>query len=240
MSGTELGDLLGIDRSSVSRLESGGIKLQEKHAKAVDHEWRTEDLFAVLVHYARTGHSTEWLKAHLELEARAAELRIWEYSWIPGLFQTEAYARAIFTAFGVEEIDDRVTARMARQDTLNRKPRPLIWAYLDQGVIEPPVGDAEVMREQLAKLLELAQLSNITVRVMPRSVGAHVGRDGSFKIMTLAGGDQIYTDASEGGRLSTDGTDVRLFRRHFTRIGDYALPVDASFKLIQETMEGFS
>ncbi|HEY7484012.1 MAG TPA: helix-turn-helix transcriptional regulator [Streptosporangiaceae bacterium] len=239
MSGTRLGDLLDLDRSSVSRLESGGIKLQEKHAKVVDHEWQTDELFAVLVHHARTGHVSEWLQAHLELEARSSELRIWELAWIPGLFQTEAYARAIFTAFARDDIDHWVTARMARQQTLDRTPRPLIWAYLDQGVINQPVGGPEVMREQLARLLELAQQPNIRIRVIPRSVGAHVGRDGSFKIMTVAGGDQIYTEASEGGRLSADGTDVRLFRTHFTRIGDDALPVGDSLKLIQETMETF-
>jgi hypothetical protein len=239
MSGTRLGDLLDLDRSSVSRLESGGIKLQEKHAKVVDHEWQTDELFAVLVHHARTGHVSEWLQAHLELEARSSELRIWELAWIPGLFQTEAYARTMFTAYGWEEIETLVAARMARQGALDRKPRPLVWAYLDQGVIDQPVGNSEVVREQLARLLELAQLPNIRIRIMPRSVGAHVGRNGSFKIMTVAGGDQIYTEASEGGRLSADGTDVRLFRTHFTRIGDDALPVGDSLKLIQQTMERF-
>jgi transcriptional regulator with XRE-family HTH domain len=239
MSGTALGELLDIDRSSVSRLESGGIKLQEKYAKLVDHEWQTDDLFAVLVHWARTGHATEWLQAHLELESRASELRIWELAWIPGLFQTEAYARAIFTAFAREDIDHWVTTRMARQQTLDRMPRPLIWAYLDQGVIDQPVGGPGVMREQLARLLALAQQSSIRIRVMPRSVGAHVGRDGSFKIMTVADGDHIYTEASEGGRLTSDWTDVRLFRTNFTRIGDDALPVGDSLKLIQQAMERF-
>lgn len=239
MSGSALGVLIGLDRSSVSRLESGSMKLMEKYARIIDREWQTEGLFTLLVHYARTGHDTEWLKAHLELEAKASELRIWELSWIPGLAQTEAYVRALFTAYGLEEIDALVSARMARQVSLTRRPSPLVWMYLDQGVIEQPVGGPAVMKEQLARLLELAQLPNVTVRIMPRSVGAHVGRDGSFKIMTVAGGDQIYTEASEGGRLTADGTDVRLFRVKFTRIGDYGLPVDASLRLIQEVMEAY-
>jgi hypothetical protein len=239
MSGSALGALLNLDRSSVSRLEGGTMKLQEKHAKVLDREWCTEDLFSLLVHYARTGHDTEWLQVHAELESRASELRIWELSWVPGLLQTEDYARAIFTAFGRDDIDTMVSARMARQEALSRQPVPLVWAYLDQGVIEQPVGGPEVMRAQLARLLELSQLRHITIRVMPRSVGAHVGRDGSFKIMTVAGGDQIYTEASEGGRLTADGTDVRLFRVHFTRISDHALPVDPSLRLIQEVMEKF-
>jgi hypothetical protein len=217
------------------------MKLMEKYAKIVDREWDTEHLFALLVHYARTGHDTEWLKAHFELEARASELRIWELGWIPGLFQTEEYARAIYAAAGLDpnDAEERVKARMARQGVISRTPRPLVWICLDQGVIEQPVGGPAVMREQLAKLLELAQLSNITIRIMPRSVGAHVGRDGSFKIMTVAGSDNVYTESVEGGRLTIDSTDVRLARVRFDRIGDNALPVGASMRLIQEVMEGF-
>jgi transcriptional regulator with XRE-family HTH domain len=239
VSGSALGALIGLDRSSVSRIEGGTMKLMERYAKILDREWQTEHLFTYLVGYARSGHDKEWLKAHFELEARASELRIWELGWIPGLFQTERYARAMYAAAGLDprEVDAPVTARMVRQEVLERTPRPLVWVYLDQGVIEQPVGGPEVMREQLAKLLELAQLSNITIRIMPRSVGAHVGRDGSFKIMTVAGGDNIYTESCEGGRLTADGTDVRLFRVRFDRIGDWALPVDASLRLINEVME---
>jgi transcriptional regulator with XRE-family HTH domain len=238
MSGSALGALLDLDRSSVSRLESGGVKLQEKHAKAVDREWNTGDLFTSLVRFAKAGHDVEWFKAHIDMEARASELRIWELSWIPGLFQTEDYARAVVESAGLEDIDAHVLPRMKRQEALNRKPRPLVWIMLDHGVIDQPVGSREVMREQLTRLLELAQLPNITVRIVPRNVGAHVGRDGSFKIMTVDGSDAAYVEACGGGRLVVDSAEVRSFRVRFDRIGDRALPVDASISLIKQVMEG--
>lgn len=233
-----IGMLIDRDRSAVAHVESGRVKLQEAHAKKIDDEWSTGGMFRRLVRFAKAGHDKEWFQAHLDLEARASELRIWELSWIPGLLQTEGYVRAAVKAAGVEDVDAHVARRVRRQETLNRKPRPLVWVCLDQGVIEQPVGSAEVMREQLALLLELAQLPNITIRVMPRSVGAHVGRDGSFKIMTVGGADVAYTEASEGGRLAPDATDVRSFRVRFDRIGDRALPIDDSISLITQTMEG--
>ncbi|WP_433329095.1 helix-turn-helix domain-containing protein [Spirillospora sp. CA-294931] len=232
-----VGDIIGRDRSLVARVESGETKLQVAHADRLDRAWSGGGFFRRMVNFAKAGHDVEWFKTHLELEAIASELRIWELGWIPGLFQTEAYARAMFEVAGVEDMEKPLAARLARQTSLTRSPRPLVWVFLDQGVIDQPVGGPEVMREQLSKLLDLARLPNITVRIMPRSVGAHVGRDGSFKIMTVAGADHIYTEACEGGRLTADSTDVGLFRVRFSRIGDWALPVDASLRLIQEVLE---
>lgn len=237
ISGAALAREIDLDRSSVSRLESGGMKLQDRHARLLDRDWHTDGLFSCLVGLAKAGHDAEWFKTHADLEARSTERRIWELAWIPGLAQTEGYARAAFESAGLDDIDRRVAVRMSRQESLHRKPPPLIWIVLDQGVIDQPVGSPEIMYEQLAHLVDLAKLPNISVRVAPRSIGAHPGRDGSFKIMTVGGADIAYTDACGGGRLVVDATEVRSFRVWFDRIGDRALPVDASLDLIQRTME---
>ncbi|HEY7424203.1 MAG TPA: helix-turn-helix transcriptional regulator [Gemmataceae bacterium] len=237
ISGAALARLLDLDRSSVSRQESGGMKLQEKHARLLDRQWRTDGLFSCLVRFAKAGHDVEWFKTHIEMEVSAAELRIWELAWVPGLFQTEAYARAVLESDGLADVEGRVAVRLKRQEALNRTPPPQVWIMLDQGVIDHPVGSPKIMYEQLASLVELARLPNISVRVAPRSIGAHPGRDGSFKIMTVGGADVAYTEACGGGRLVVDGTEVRSFRLRFDRIGDWALPVDASIDLIQRAME---
>ncbi|GLZ07288.1 transcriptional regulator [Actinomadura sp. NBRC 104412] len=239
MSGSALGLLLDLDRSSVSRLESGQVKLLEKHARVLDREWDTAGLFRVLVLFAKAGHDPEWFKAHFEMEVRSSELRIWELAWIPGLFQTEAYTREAVIAGGFRDVDGHVAVRMKRQESLLREPPPNLWVMLDEGVIRQPVGNPEVMRDQLARLLELGAQPNISVRIVPQSAGAHVGRDGSFKIMTVDGSDMVYVQASFGGRLAVDVTDVRSYRANFDRISDRALPVDASAELIKQVMEGF-
>lgn len=238
MSGSKLAVMLDLDRSSVSRLESGGMKLQLKHAKILDREWQTDGLFAFLVGFAIAGHDAEWFKAHSEMELRASELRIWELSWTPGLFQTEDYARALFKSAGSPVVETDLANRMKRQEVLNRQPVPVVRVFLDQGVLEQPVGGPDVMRAQLAALLEWSQHPSITFRIVPRSVGAHMGRDGSFKIMTVGKSDIAYTEACGGGRLVMDAEEVRSFRLRFDRISDQALPVDASFELIKRVMEG--
>ncbi|GLZ16455.1 transcriptional regulator [Actinomadura sp. NBRC 104425] len=239
MSGSTLGAILDLDRSSVSRLESGQVKLLEKHARVLDREWDTRGLFQILVLFAKSGHDPEWFKTHFEMEVRSSELRIWELAWIPGLFQTEPYARAIALADGAQDVDAGLKVRMKRQECLFRTPRPHLWVILDEGVIRQPVGGPEVMRGQLARLLELGSEPNISVRVVPQSAGAHVGRNGAFKIMTVDGNDSVYVEANIGGRLVVDATDVRSYRARFDRISDRALPVDASAELVQRVMKEF-
>ncbi|MGI5167532.1 helix-turn-helix domain-containing protein [Spirillospora sp. CA-253888] len=239
MSGSALGAILGIDRSSVSRIESGQVKLLEKHARVLDREWHTEGLFQVLVLFAKAGHDPEWFKTHVAMEERATELRIWELAWIPGLFQTEEYARAAGMSAGMLDIEANLPIRMKRQECLFRNPPPNLWVMLDEGVITQPVGGPQVMRGQLARLLELGALPNISIRIIPQRVGAHVGRDGAFKIMAVDGLDSVYVAASIGGRLVVDATDVRAYRSRFDRISDQALPVDATAERIRQVMERF-
>ncbi|MFG1856208.1 DUF5753 domain-containing protein [Actinomadura geliboluensis] len=215
------------------------MKLQLKHAKILDREWDTGGLFTFLVGFAIAGHNTEWFKAHAEMELRARELRIWELSWIPGLFQTEDYARALFESASSPDVEADLATRMKRQEVLKREPGPIVRAFLDQGVLDQPVGSPDIMRAQLAVILEWSQHPNITIRVVPRSVGAHLGRDGSFKIMTVGNADITYTEACGGGRLVMDADEVRSFRLRFDRITDRALPVDASIDLIKRVMKEF-
>ncbi|SNR97675.1 DUF5753 domain-containing protein [Actinomadura mexicana] len=236
----EVGLIIDRDRSLVARVESGDTKLQSAHAIKLDTAWNTGGRFQRLIKFAKAGHEVEWFKTHLEEEARASHLRIWELGWMPGLFQTECYARAMFKTSDVEDVEEGVNARLSRQAGLDRRPRPRIWTILDQGVLEQPVGGAQIMREQLARLIELARQPNITIRVVPREVGAHVGRDGSFKIMTVDGSDVVYTLAPGGGRLVQDATEIPSYRVWFDLIGDVALPKDASLRLLTDTMERYS
>ncbi|TDD76566.1 hypothetical protein E1293_27045 [Actinomadura darangshiensis] len=236
----EVGTIIDRDRSLVARVESGDTRMQSSHAFKLDTAWNTGGRFQRLVKFAKAGHELEWFKTHLEQEARASQLRIWELGWIPGLFQTETYTRAMFEASGVEDVEEGVAARLDRQKCLERTPKPRVWVILDQGILDQPIGGREVMREQLAHLIELAQRPNITVRIVPREVGAHVGRDGSFKIMTVDGDDVVYTVAQGGGRLVQDGAEISSYRVWFDLIGDVALPKEASLCLLKETMERYS
>ncbi|MCO5993237.1 helix-turn-helix domain-containing protein [Actinoallomurus rhizosphaericola] len=234
-----VGDIIGRDRSLVAYVENGTTKLQEKHAVKIDDAWRTGGLYSRLVRFAKRGHDVSWFATHLELEADADEIRSWDLGWMPGLFQTESYARAMFDAAGAEGAEAGAKARVERQQCLHRTPPPRVWAIIDERVITQPVGSTAIMRDQLAHLIKLAERSHISVRVVPQSVGAHAGRDGSFKIMTAGGADVVYTYAPGGGRLIQDATETNRYRVWFDLIGDVALPKDASFELIVQALERF-
>ncbi|MBW8481958.1 DUF5753 domain-containing protein [Actinomadura parmotrematis] len=235
-----VGDLIDRDRSLVARVEAGETKLQAKHAVIIDRAWTTGGLFTRLVGFAKSKHDVEWFKTHLEKEARAGELRIWELGWIPGLFQTEGYMRAIFEAFAMEDIEEGVKVRLRRQQCLHRRPRPRIWVLLDQSIIEQPVGSSRIMHEQIEHLMEMARLPHITIRIVPREAGAHAGRDGSFKIMSEGVGTLVYVAAHGGGRLVHDAAELASYRVWFDMIGDVALTKDASLHLLEEALERFS
>ncbi|MFI0357323.1 helix-turn-helix domain-containing protein [Actinomadura sp. 9N407] len=232
-----VGELTGCARQTVSHWESGVRKPSEWQLAVLDERYGTGELLRSVLYHAKRNHDSNWFKSHLKYERRSSEQRIWDLSWIPGLFQTPEYARAVFEAFGVEDVDEALATRLRRQAVLEDKP--LIWLFLDQGAIEQPVGSSEIMRGQLAYLLRIAQLPNITVRIVPRSAGPHPGRAGPFKIMTVGREDLVYVEACGGGRLVEDNSEVRSFRVRFDRIGDWALPVDASMALIKELMARF-
>jgi transcriptional regulator with XRE-family HTH domain len=120
-------------------------------------------------------------------EAEATALYVFEHSLIPGLVQTPEYARAVLATrpnTAEDEIDNLVAARLARQDVLTREepPAPLLWALIDEGALHRPVAPAEVMRGQLARLVEVSRRPNVTVQVLPYSAGGHTGLLGAFTI----------------------------------------------------------
>lgn len=237
LTGEQFGRIIGVVRSTVSRYELGELKINEDQAMALDHKFYTGGHFLRLLTYAKLGHNPDWFIEHVSYEARAAMLRIYELALIPGLFQTEAYARALMEDAGIEDLEEQLAARLARQEIFNRKPRPLIWVLLTQNALDWPVGGPEVMREQLAGLLELSLLRNVMVRVVPRTAGATIGLDGAFKVLSVQEGDVAYTEAHGGGRLILSTAEVRHFGIRYDRIGAKALPDDASRTLIQQVME---
>ncbi|MEV5704695.1 helix-turn-helix transcriptional regulator [Actinoallomurus sp. NPDC052274] len=238
---TEVGRVMGVARTSVSNFEAMRRRPDVDHLKRLDAAWRTGGHFLRLLTFARLNHDPNWFKEHLFYEARARMLRIFEPLIIPGLLQTEDYARlAIVAEAGgaSEKTEADLKLRMDRQGLLTRKDPPRLHVLLDEGVLDRPVGGPDIMRRQLARLLEVSELPNIVLRVRPRSAGYHVGLMGAFKIMTCAPeGEVAYTEAAEGGRLVLDGTGVARFVTRFDDIGAECLSRSASREMLKRAME---
>ncbi|PVE11843.1 helix-turn-helix domain-containing protein [Streptomyces scopuliridis] len=149
----------------------------------------------------------DWFSMYVSLEGSAALLRAYEPHFIPGLLQTEGYARAVMNAGAVgqarpEDIERHVALRMERQSLLTRADAPKFWVIMDETVLRRPVGDSpEIMREQIDRLLEATDLSNVTLQVAEFATGHHPGTYGPFVIFRFAVPelpDMVYSEYLTG------------------------------------------
>jgi hypothetical protein len=241
MSGSKLGELLDCDRSTISRIESGVLKIDEKQAAVLDRVFATGGHFGRLLQYAQLGHDPDWFKAFTNYEKRATSIRIYEALVVTGLLQTERYARALLEAARVvDDVDQALETRKARQTILTNDPPPNLWVLLNEAVVRQPVGGPEVMKEQLAHLLEASRLPHVSLRVVPRDVGAHIGLDGSFSILESPTSRAAYASALPKGRLILATAEIEWYRDKFEQIGSDALSRSASREVIQQAMEEFT
>ncbi|MEU5949339.1 helix-turn-helix transcriptional regulator [Micromonospora sp. NPDC047465] len=137
-----------------------------------------------------------WFQSYLGLEAAAALIRSYEVQFVPGLLQTREYARAVVLlghgAAAPAEIERRVALRMQRQRLLRRENPPLLWAVVDEAALRRPIGGREVMRGQVAALIEATKSPHIRLQVIPFAAGGHAAAGGAFTILRF--GDQDLPD----------------------------------------------
>ncbi|REE97848.1 helix-turn-helix domain-containing protein [Thermomonospora umbrina] len=240
LSGSHLANLLGCDRSTVSRIENGLRRLSPDNAAQLDELWRTGGLFTRLVRFAAAADDGNWFTGLTQYEEQATHHRMWEALLIPGIFQTPDYARAALTVGMVDDVEAAFNLRMARQTAVFDRPRVAnISVLLNWVALAQPVGDAETMRGQLARLLELSELPNVSVRIVEKEANVHLGLDGSFTLLTVDDHDIAFADAPERGRLMIDPPDVQRFAVRYERISNIATPIGPSRALIERAMETY-
>jgi hypothetical protein len=151
-----------------------------------------------------------WFQKWADIEAQATVLRWYEPLVVPGLLQTEDDARAILSARpdgNLDDLDEQVAARLARQAILDRTGAPQLWCILDEGVLQRAIGGSKVMRSQLYRLAEVAEHPKTTIQVIP-SGGAHAGLLGGFIIADLDSKPPVaYLETAAKGQV-TDSPSV--------------------------------
>jgi hypothetical protein len=202
--------------------------------------WSLNGRFERMVRYAKRGHDPDWFGSYTEHEQQAMTIKAFGLALVPGLLQTAEYARALFIAGRISDIEQAITLRMSRQSVLTRDDPPELWVLLAEYVIETPIGGPEVMRGQLERLLNACDSPHVILRVVPKTAGAHVGLDGAFNLVYTPKYKAAYLEAVGGGRLSDDKHEVERFALRFDRIGADALPQDVSRQRIVQAMESMS
>lgn len=185
-----------------------------------------------------------WFQDWAAKEAEATTLRWFEPLVVPGLLQTEDYARAIFaTRFGLnaDEIAERVAARLKRQEILARDKPPALWVILDEWVLRRPVGGRNVMSEQVSRLLAAANQPAIAIEIIPASAGAHEGLAGAFAIADFAGSPSIgYQEAAVRGQPIEERDDLTALELTWTTLRGETLPRKASLAVLEEAAKSWT
>ena len=197
----EVAERLECSASKISRVETGRVSVSPRDVRdMLEIYGAPPEQRDSLVQLARDSRQKGWwhaygdtvqphLATYLGLESAAVEIRMYEVSLIPGLLQTEDYARAVITAGMVNspraDVERHVALRMERQRLARTSP-PKVWAVLDEAALRRQVGGPEVMRQQLEYLLELADLPNVSLQVIPFGGGAHPAMGRPFVILVFS------------------------------------------------------
>ncbi|MGC4909793.1 helix-turn-helix domain-containing protein [Streptomyces cyaneofuscatus] len=240
---TEVGTLTHVIGSRIAQIERAtGAKPTLELTRALDRELVADDLLIDLWPYVYREAYPDWSQAFIAYSARAAVIREYSSHAVPGLLQTPEYARALLSMGhslrDAEHLEERVAARLERQNRLTGPDRPELWIILDEAVLRRPVGGSAVMRGQLTKLLRMAEEPNITIQVLPFDQGAHGALAGSLTVLVLPDGAQVaYTEGAHHGQLTEEPDEVERFVLTYDHLRAMALPPLMSLELIRSVLE---
>jgi transcriptional regulator with XRE-family HTH domain len=233
------------DKSYLCRLEKGERLSKRAVMEDLDTYYGSGDLLVRLWRDARKEVVKDKYKAFMELESTARVMWMFQLR-VPGLLQTEDYARAVLsglsgaqtTAGNGEEVEEQVALRMGRRELLNREPAPSVRVILDEGALRRPVPDAQVWTEQLSHLLEAAELPCVALQVLPFAAGVHDLMDSHLWLFWQRVGDPVaYVEGNGFGELVEDPDRVLAFRLSYDLVRDAALTPVESTAFIKRLLE---
>lgn len=246
--------ILECDRSKISRIETGQRSVRPKELRELLDEYGVDQVRKdALVTIARQVGQAGWWQSYINvlpdayqdfisLEASAAIIWTYEAQLVPGLLQTEGYARAVASAHlvaeGEEQREQFVEARLNRQAVLTRDDPLQFWAILSEGALRQMVGGPEVMRAQLRHLIEINESrANVNIQVLPFSAGAHAATSGPFVILKFPEAPDlgvVYLEGQTGGIYLETVDEVARYTLVFEHLRASALPMPATMRTIDE------
>ncbi|WP_067497222.1 helix-turn-helix transcriptional regulator [Actinoplanes sp. TFC3] len=243
--------------SKISRMELGRVAFKERDVTdllrlyGITDPGEHERLLALAREANSPGwwHSygdvlTTWFQNYLDLEQAAELIRTYEIQFVPGLLQTDAYARAVILlghgTASAEEIDRRADLRMARKQLLTREHAPRLWAVIDEAVLHRPIGGEQVLREQIEYLLEVSTHRNVRLQVIPFESGGHAAAGGAFSILRFAHQhlpDVVYIEHLTSGLYLDKREDVDHYAAAMGRLVIEAEQPDRTQELLRKALD---
>lgn len=244
-------------RSKISRVEHGRVGFKERDVADLLTLYGVSDeqLRARMLTLAQQANSPgwwaryddvlpDWFETYVGLEQATSLIRTYELQFVPGLFQTEDYARAV-TLLGhrsaaAQEVERRVSLRLQRQEILTRPGGvPKIWAVIDESALRRPLGGRDVMRAQLEHLIELIESPQVTLQIMPFDRGGHSAAGGSFSILRFAEADLpdiVYIEQLTGALYLDRPAEIDHYREVMNSLSAEAETPDDSERQLRRLL----
>ncbi|WP_043734508.1 helix-turn-helix domain-containing protein [Streptomyces zinciresistens] len=241
----ELGERMGFSGTHISAVETGRRPPTPRFAASADKVFRTGDRFERQGRAARHTALLEGFPEYIGHERQAAEIRLYEVGVVPGLLQTPNYARVLAEsavkrgAITPDQAEERVTLVAERQASLIRESPPLVLVVLDESCIRRPIGNADTMDTQLARLVEFAELPNTVLQVAPFDMGDRRPFDLPITVLTLPDRSLMsYAESAQRGHLERESTFVLPTLTAYHQLQAEALPQAASVVMIEQLRKG--
>ncbi|HEX4102741.1 MAG: helix-turn-helix transcriptional regulator [Pseudonocardiaceae bacterium] len=251
ISRAEAGFAIRSSESKISRLELGRVSFKPRDVTdllAMYGVTDPEKREAFLEMVARSNEPgwwhrytdlvADWFQDYLGLEESASRIQTWEQQFVPGLLQTEEYAKAIashgWSPMASQSVQRQVGLRMRRQALLGRPNPPKVWAVIDESVLRRPIGGSQVVSAQIAHLLELTKRPHVTLQVVPYQFSGYAA-EGSFTTLRFTEPelpDVVYIEHLTGALYLDKRSDTELYGRAFDRLTVDAYTPDHTRQLL--------
>jgi transcriptional regulator with XRE-family HTH domain len=241
----ELGDKIGYSGSFISDIERCERTPKLDFAERCDKEMGLPGTFVRVQELTRRDAYPSWFYPVIPFEAKAVRIHAWEPLLVPGLMQTEDYARNLIRVTRPQDSDDAVdrlvSARLERQEILSRDQPPLLWYVLDEGVLHRMVGGPSVMSAQLERLITAASTPGTLIQILTFATGEGIGGDGPISVFEFPDASTVcYTECYRGGRLVEDHAEVAEMMTKVSLIRAAALSRRESLELMRRIRSGIN
>ncbi|GFH33991.1 helix-turn-helix domain-containing protein [Streptomyces pacificus] len=239
----ELADAAIMTRSHIAHIEAGRRIPSKEDARRLDRALGTGDVLSSFLPQ-EGGTIADYFESARQLEQQATMIREFALTFVPGILQTERYARAVlgttFPPRSDEERDRHVVTRLNRAQILTDPVTPVVWALLDETVLRRPVGGAEVMAEQIMHMVRLGESGRVRVHVLPLGADIHPINQGMVSLMWFD--DQPPTAYTEGlsiGKLHDSPAVVARLQAIYDLALSDALPLRGSLAMLRTTAKDY-
>lgn len=238
-----LGTRVGYSGTMVGYYERAKRPVPEEFVTAAEHAFGLSGELLALWKAINPKVAPTWFRQWPRIESAALTIRTWQPLVVPGLVQTEDYARALLRAepgATVDQVEESLETRLQRQTIFRRARPPMYAAVMDEGVLHRPIGGKAVMREQLKRLIALMDHPRITLQIVPLEVGATPGLLGGFTIAQLPEGpDAAYLETASHGQVTDRVDEVRGISLRYDTIRAWAHPLHVTRAVICELIERY-